>query len=643
MRRFALPVSLSLLLAGCVHPQVVAPVSSQRLHAARMRRAAALLDLPRSSDGRFLGNSGRLLFRSVSGGPASLWLREVNGTERRLSPDGMNVEGAAATPDGTAVLLLAEANGSENSALFRLNPDTSELTPLSEDAPGHALQRDLPAIPRERPAVALYTARAQETGNTALWIQPIAGVMPRQVAALPVGTALWDVDPRGTRALVIQQRTYSDSTLSLVDLQTGALRVLAPAPGQRAFVSAAAFSRDGASIFLATDEGGETTHLVRLSATGAIEAEAPLSAFPTGTVSNLFALPDGRTLAITIDAGSRNALCTVPLADLRSVRELPLPPGVGGFDDVSDTGALLLTWSTANAPDQVFRTTAQRLDPRPIRNAASGPLVVRTELGSVRSFDGVSIPVNVYLPAHAVGPLPSVVFLHGGPPGVATVGFSPRVRFFVEQGFAVVEPNIRGSSRFGRAFQLADDREKRPDSFRDLDAVGRWVRAQPWADPSRVAVQGHSYGGYLALVALTRYPELWRAGIDMSGISEWRSLLATTTAEVRSHFDEEVGTVERDGALLDRLSPLNDVAHLRAPLLVVHGAQDTRVPRAQAEQLVEGARRAGANVTLWMPGNEGHVFVQRENQLEFLVRPVEFLEQAFHSPGKDSSATPAVP
>src|SRR5262249_21692966 len=182
--------------------------------------------------------------------------------------------------------------------------------------------------------------------------------------------------------------------------------------------------------------------------------------------------------------------------------------------------------SKPDAPSDLYavdattgKVTPLRADARPGLDASR----LQTSIESIRAFDGLTIPTNLYLPEGAAAKLPTVVLIHGGPSGAAEVSFDAEVRVLAGMGFAVVEPNIRGSSGFGLAYEQADDREKRGDALKDVESVNAWARAQPWCD-GRLAIMGTSYGGYMTLLALTRQPALWQAGVDASGMSDLKTM-----------------------------------------------------------------------------------------------------------------------
>jgi dipeptidyl aminopeptidase/acylaminoacyl peptidase len=230
------------------------------------------------------------------------------------------------------------------------------------------------------------------------------------------------------------------------------------------------------------------------------------------------------------------------------------------------------------------------------------------------------------LPKARPGKLPVIVSYHGGPAGSSRIRWSATTAFFVAQGYAWVEPNVRGSGGFGRAFEEGDNGPRRLEAFKDIEQTGRWAASQPWADPKRVVVFGGSYGGYTVLIGLTRMPDLWSAGVDLFGVANMKTFMATTSGLIREIFLVEFGDPEKDAAFFETISPLRDVQRIAAPLFVYAGANDPRVPRTESDLIVHALRQRKVPVEYMVADNEGHSLARKENVVQFLARSARFLE-----------------
>jgi dipeptidyl aminopeptidase/acylaminoacyl peptidase len=265
--------------------------------------------------------------------------------------------------------------------------------------------------------------------------------------------------------------------------------------------------------------------------------------------------------------------------------------------------------------------------------------MVEPELHRYRSFDGEEVPVFAYLPASpAATPPPVVVVLHGGPEAQFVPGFNPVVQYLVARGYAVVAPNIRGSTGYGRRWEHLDDGRRRLDAVRDLEGLSDWLRSTGRVDADRAVLYGGSYGGYLVLAGLAFQPDRWAAGVSIVGISSLVTFLEGT-AEWRRRFRErEYGSLEHDRDFLHAASPLTAVDAMRAPLFLIHGANDPRVPLGEAEQIFRVLQAKGVPCELAVYSDEGHGLAKLTNRLDAYPRAVDFLDRVLGTAETGSGA-----
>lgn len=530
--------------------------------------------------------------------------------------------------DGKTIVFLSDKGADENWSIFRVGLDGSDLTELT---PGVKLQRDRPISPRKSSTI-FFSAREQAKRETTVFALDLAaGGEPRQVYTDPIQGNLLDVSPDGKLGLYVQRVRNSENILVVVDLAAGTGRPLF-GQGKQVSIPVARFSADGKRALLSTDDGADESFIVAVDVKSGKEVARYTETSPkTARAGDLEVSKAGNLVAIGVDAGHQAHLRLLDARSLKLRRTIELPLGTGGLVDFSEDGKkLTLTWATAEKPADVYvaapsgKVSPLRADPRPSL-ASLPPIEVTTT--QVASFDGTPVPLNVYLPAGSSGKrLPVIVSYHGGPAGVSKASWSIGARFFTSIGYAFVEPNVRGSGGYGRAFEMADNGPKRLDAFKDIEAAGRWVAQQPWADPDRLVVYGGSYGGYTVLIALTRMPDLWRAGVNLFGVVNMHTFLRSTTGFIREIFKLEFGDLDKDSEFLDSISPHRDVAKIQDPLFVYAGANDPRVPRTESDQIVVALRQRGVPVEYMVKDNEGHSLARRENQIEFYARAAAFLD-----------------
>ena len=430
-----------------------------------------------------------------------------------------------------------------------------------------------------------------------------------------------------------------DTDLVLLDVETGEQRVVLPHADEAAVVGAPAWV-DATTLVVSSNVGRDHSALVRVDLA---TDEAVVVHARDWDVAG-WTSPDGtRLLAVgNVDGASVGELLDArTLAPLGRLR-LPDPDAVVAWSHllpdplVGNDGSVVVTCTSPVMPPGVWRLepgapphrlTEARLDVEP-------RLLRRPERHAVTSADGVTVPLQLYRPDSTAGAAPPVVvLLHGGPEGQSQPAFSPVVQALVARGYAVAVPDIRGSTGYGKRYYGLDDTTRRLDTLLDLAAVHAWL---PGAglDGSRAALWGTSYGGYLVLAGCAFQPELWAAGVDIVGISDLVTFLERTAGYRRAHREREYGALATDREFLAAASPLRRADAIRAPLFVVHGAKDPRVPLGEAEQLVTAVRSRGVPCELLVYDDEGHGLSRLANRLDAHPRAIAFLDRVLRRGGR---------
>ena len=344
--------------------------------------------------------------------------------------------------------------------------------------------------------------------------------------------------------------------------------------------------------------------------------------------------PDGSTLLVQAndDGAARFTLHDAATGELRhEVRmpadgwcSFPLPAPVWS----PDSRYVAMSFSASSVPGDVLLLDAATAEVRPLTDSAAqleGDLVEPVPR-RVPTPDGEQVPCFVYSPHEPDARLASsaVLILHGGPEGQAVRSFNPIVQALAAQGHTVLVPNVRGSTGYGKRWYSLDDVRLRLDSVADLSAVHDWLPSLG-LDPDRAALWGGSYGGYMVLAGLAFQPGRWAAGVDIVGISSLVTFLENTAAYRRAHREREYGSLQDDADFLREASPLTQVDAICAPLFVIHGANDPRVPVSEAQQIAEAVRSKDLECELLVYPDEGHGLAKRTNRLDAFPRAVAFL------------------
>lgn len=609
-----------------------APAGSAR-EAELAKRALAIVSAFSDSEPAFTRDGKRIVFSSNRGGLPQLYVAEIGKPSAPTQPivtTKERIPGALPLPDGLTLLFLSDKGADENWSMFTVGVDGRGLKELTPDV---ERQRDSPFVPDGAATTVFYSARAMAEPGSSVYSLALAGGAERKIYEEKVPGFLVDVSRDGRWGLYVRYANNTDNALLLLDLGTGLARQLFPPAGAGTVqVWNASFAGGPDRVLVATDGGGERSLLLALDRDGRETARYVETEPSTASIEGLFAARTGHRVAINVNAGNHNEVRLLDAATLKLRAKVSLPLGTGTIGDFSTDGRqIAATWSTPNAPGQVFVIDVDSGKAAPLREEHRPSIAdlpkVEASIVDVPAFDGLRLPTNVYQSAGPGGQKrPVIVVYHGGPAGSSAIRWSAMTRFFTALGYVVVEPNVRGSSGFGRAFEMADNGPQRLDAFRDIETTARWAAAQPWADKDRMVVFGGSYGGYTVLIALERWPDIWRAGVDLFGIANMTTFLQSTSGLIREVFKLEFGDLDRDGRFLKQISPIEEVDKIADPVFVYAGANDPRVPRPESDQIVRALRERKVPVEYMVAENEGHSLARRENQVSFYSRAARFLE-----------------
>ncbi|WP_435164170.1 prolyl oligopeptidase family serine peptidase [Falsirhodobacter sp. 1013] len=420
----------------------------------------------------------------------------------------------------------------------------------------------------------------------------------------------------------------NQQSLALLDIATGHVRNLAPETGRTRYV-AARMAKDGSGIHLICDQGKEFHALQWLDL--AKNQITPLIVVEGRDIDLWAPHPDGAQAWVVVNEEGASRLALMPLVGGDGV-DIALPLyGVIQSLKVLPDGQLLMTLEGPNDPADLWRhdptagtwTNLSQVPKAGVR-LADRPMPVVARLPGV---NGAAVPHLVYAPTgeRPAAGWPVLFIVHGGPEAQWRPTFRADIHHYTSHGIMVVAPNVRGSTGYGRAWQEADDVEKRMDSVGDLIALARSFAAREDVDATRIGVMGQSYGGFMVLAALTEAPDLWRTGIDIYGVANFTTLMETTGPWRAALRAAEYGDPVADAAFLADVSPVKHLDRVTAPLLVIHATDDPRVPMEQGEQVFARLRGRGHAVEMLRIEHEGHGFVRLRNRLTVFGRIADWL------------------
>ncbi|PRY36356.1 S9 family peptidase [Umezawaea tangerina] len=577
-----------------------------------------------SPDGRFAAYSAN------ADGQHNLHVVPVAGGEpRKLTEYTHNaVRQVAWSPDGGSLLYTADFQGNEQFQLYLVDAQGGEARRLTDTVDRqHVLGGSVydngaitPFTPDGRAVV--YAANDRDPAVQDLLVQDLETGEVRRVESTP-GTMLHaiSVSPDGRWLLATGFRGNSDNDLWLVDLADpdAPPRVLTEHEGRRLHLPGP-WTPDSTAFHLRHDTDGEFVALgLHSPATGATTALVT----PPWDVEQVAA--DGTTTAWTVNEDGVSRLFARRDGELLVLPELPAGV-IASLSVVGDVLTFLLT--TGTRPTEVVALDLAEGTLRYLTDSAPAVAVTFVEPQLVRypTHDGREVPAWLYRP-RGEGVRGVVVSVHGGPEAQERplYNYAGLYQYLLSQGVAVLAPNVRGSTGYGKTYQSLILRDFGGDELLDLEHTFRYLASLDWVDPKRIGVWGASYGGFATLSCLSRQPELWAAGVSMVGPSNLLTMARSVPETWRAEMAAWVGDPDTEAEFLLERSPITYVDAITAPLFVIQGANDPRVVKAESDQIVEALRARGVDVRYDVYDDEGHGFTNRANEVKAIGDTAEFL------------------
>jgi dipeptidyl aminopeptidase/acylaminoacyl peptidase len=553
-------------------------------------------------------------------------VRSPGGARTQLTFFPERVSGGSFRPKtGDYFVFSRDVGGNEFFQLYRYDVATGDVTLLTDGK-----SRNTGGAWSRAGDWLAYTSTRRNGQHTDIYVvnpaRPETTRMLLQVESGGWGVSDWS--PDGRRLLVNEFVSANESYLWVADFDaTGAAgaatkTLITPKGGaEKISYQGGAWAADGRGIYTTTDKDSEFQRLAY------VDLETKRHEYLTDhikwDVDSFDLSPDGRRIAFVTN---EEGVGRLRLLDTRTRKELPapkLPIGlVGGLRWHENNRDLGFTLSSARQPADVYSLDVETGKIERWTESETGGLntanLPEPQLVRWKSFDGREISGFLYMPpAKFTGPRPLIIQIHGGPESQARPGFIGRTNYFLnELGVAVIYPNVRGSSGYGKTFLQLDNGFKREDTYKDIGALLDWVAARPDLDKNRVMVTGGSYGGHMSFAVATLYNDRIAATLPVVGISNLVSFLERTEAYRRDLRRAEYGD-ERDPKMrefMTRIAPLNHASKITKPIFIVQGGNDPRVPLNEAEQMVATVRKNNTPVWYLMARDEGHGFNKKRNQ-----------------------------
>ena len=549
---------------------------------------------------------------------------------------------------GKYIVFAKDTGGNEAMQLFRLDLADKKVTLLTDPNEKHAYgpwdhQGKLMLMySTQLDKTAQGSTRNEVTVNVAL-IDPLHPEKKRQLVSLPGGGwGEFQWSPDSKHIVAVKRKSANEGSVWLIDVASGEKKQLLPSAvdaNKQVSYDNPHFSRDGKSLLIVSDSAGEFLQLMQIRL-----SDNQTKILSKNIAWDLLEMQPAKASSLIGSVINRDGLPELQLFDAKKGQAVPtakLPVGAVANLHWNAAHELGFDINSAQSPGEVYSLNAKtgKVEQwtKPDTDIINTEKFRTAEIVRWKSFDQRTISGLIAKPPaeNSTGkkfttPRPVLISIHGGPEAQAKIGFLGRNNYLVnELGIALIQPNVRGSSGYGKSFLKLDNGMLREDSVKDIGALLDWIATQPDLDPKRVVVMGGSYGGYMSLAVSTHYADRIVGAIDVVGISHFVTFLERTESYRRDLRRVEYGD-ERDPAMLaylNKIAPLNNAEKITKPLFVIQGKNDPRVPLAEAEQIVARVRKNNVPVWYLMADNEGHGFQRKPNQDFYFYSTTRFLQE----------------
>jgi dipeptidyl aminopeptidase/acylaminoacyl peptidase len=535
-------------------------------------------------------------------------------------------------PNGGDYFVFAkDIGGGEWYQLYRYDMNTGNVTLLTDGQ-----SRNLLGSWSSGGDQIAYVSTRRTGQDTDLWVMNPADPKTDHLLTQLKGGGWEPIDwsPDDKNILLQEQISINETYLWLVNTTTGEKTAITPRDiKEKVSYGTARFSKDGKGIYVTTDQGSEFQRLAFLDISG--KNPKFLTSDIPWDVESFDLSHDGMRLAFVTNEEGLSVLHVMDTATQKEMKLPELPAGVmQGVRWHRDGHDLAFSLSNAQGAGDCYSVDVAtgKLERWTVsETAVKTDAFPAAELVHWKSFDGKMISGFLYKPsAKFTGRRPVLVVIHGGPEGQSQPVFLGRANYYLnELGIALIYPNVRGSTGYGKTFSLMDNGFKREDTYKDIDTLFEWVGTRADLDANRIAVTGGSYGGHMTLAVSTFYSDRIRCSVDIVGMSNLVTFLEHTEGYRRDLRRVEYGD-ERDPKMhdfLEKIAPMNNIEKIKKPMLVVAGKNDPRVPVTESEQIVGALKKQGTPVWYLMAKDEGHGFRKKQNQDFQFYTTVEFLEE----------------
>lgn len=627
----------------------------------------------------FSPDGKRIVYLTNATGTSQVWAVDAaGGKPEQLTYFDDNVSFVRWLPDNSGIIFGMARGGNENTQFYWMTPGGDAIEKLTDEP---SVRHNFAGVSKDGKRI-YYTSNKRNRNFFDAYSMDLKSEKEVLLYKFDGNISIAAFNESGSKIVISRSGIEKslDNDLFMVDVKTGKETHLTPHDDASEFGNVE-FLAD--SLLMTTNDKREFEALVQVRQKNAAGDEWSASNLATSVVygpdwdvGGVAVSNDSQRLAYSVnnDGFSELYIRNIEMSGKPMVAtistnaeriDLPGRGIVGGARFSGDGTKLVFSFSspTNNGDVWLYDIKAKKLSQvtQSDRAGINPKTFIAPQLIKYKTFDGREIPAWYYEPKRktasndnsstsqaadlqidvkekgtqrisfgrigSIGGQPVIVSIHGGPEGQSRPGFNPLFQYYLSRGYAVLDPNVRGSTGYGKTYTHLDDVEKREDSVKDIAAAHEWLTTKGGADAKRIAVMGGSYGGYMTMAAITLYPDLWAAAVNTVGIVNWETFLQNTSGYRRRQREVEYGRLDRDIDFLRRISPIRKIDRIKTPLFVIHGKNDPRVPYTEAEQVVDALKKRNAIVEYKLYDDEGHGISKLKNRLELYPLVADFLDK----------------
>lgn len=584
------------------------------------------LEVKSAGGASFSPDDTRVAYLSNVTGTSQVFLVPVEGGEPEQLTDFQDpVSFVRFSPTKNALILGKAEGGNEQTQFYLLDLNTRKITNITAKP---EVKYNFGTWSPDGKSIC-FASNERNGKDFDVYVMDIDTLKKRKIFDEGGACLAEGFSPQGTYIVVRKNHSSANTDLYLCSLKADTVEHITTHDGN-VFYAAASWLPDESTLFLLQDKGREFNGLACYSLA---EREFQYIFTPNWDVQGAAIDRTGKNMIILVN---EDGYCRMTIHDTTRFEAHPchLPVGNIYWARFSESGShIVFNLGDSRRTSDVWILSLETGESHQLTHSHQSvppEAMVEPELIYFVSWDGLSVPAFVYRPKgiRQGVKVPVVITIHGGPEEQYQPVYQPVMQYLVHSGYAVIAPNVRGSLGYGKSYMALDDVEKRLDSVKDIVALRDYIVGMSDIDATKIALYGASYGGFMVLACMAFYPKLWAAGVDIVGIVNFVTFLENTAPYRRSLREAEYGSLENDRELLKKISPIHSIEKIEAPLLLIHGANDPRVPLSEAEQVVARLKEVGRHVELLVYSDEGHGIAKLYNRLDAYPKAVEFLNKA---------------